>query len=220
VVGLIILSTWLVPTAAASAATKGHSSGVTFRAVLCFAPLAPAKPKFSQSAALPECRPKFRLTAQNLGVKPDNAAAGFTSKNVAPDSRFLEFPDSASTDSSLTSNELLPGIKGSRTERYVLGPARVTSSAIKSAKAVKQSLGQWVVTYQLTTAGNVAFNALAKSQFHALVAIVANGEVYSAPLMQPTQTHFTTFGGSGEISGSFTEAQAKYLAQQMVASKP
>jgi len=48
---------------------------------------------------------------------------------------------------------------------------------------------------------------------------VANGEVYSAPLMQPTQTHFSTFARSGEISGSFTKAQAQYLAQQMVATK-
>ncbi len=200
---------------ATSASTTKPFDGVTFRAVLCFAPLPPATHTFSKAAALPDCRPVYRLTAQNLGVHPNNSAAGFKSKTVKPDPRFRNFPDSSNAVHSLTSYLLLSGINGTGTERYALGPARVTSSSIKSAKAVKQS-GQWFVKYQLTPAGSAAFDALAKSQFHALIAIVANGEVYSAPIMQPTQTHFTSFGGSGEVSGNFTKSQARTLAKEML----
>ena len=80
---------------------------------------------------------------------------------------------------------------------------------------MKQS-GQWVVTYVLTSKGSARFDALAKSQFHAYIAIVASGEVYSAPLMQPTSRHFSSFAGRGEVSGGFTKSQAQALAQQMV----
>jgi hypothetical protein len=211
---MIALATWLVPTVATSASPTKPSNGVTFRAVLCFAPLPPAKGLFSKSAALPECRAKYRLTAKNLGVVPNGSAAGFKMKTVKPDPRFRDFPDSSSAVNSLTSDLLLTGVEGLQTERFVLGPARVTSSSIESAKAVKQN-GQWVVTYKLTSAGATAFDALAKSQFHALIAIVANGEVYSAPVMQPSLTHFVTFAGSGEVAGNLTKSQALSLAQQM-----
>ncbi len=196
-----------------SASTK-HSEGVTFRAVLCFAPLQ-ATPSFSKSAALPSCTGSYRLTAKNLGVNPDHSAQGFTVKSIAPDPRFRKFPDSTAAVYSLSSNLLLPRINAVGTERFVLGPALVTSSSIKSAKAVK-SLGQWVVTYQLTKAGTVAMNALLKSQFHAYIAIVANGQVFSAPIIQPSQSRFTSFASAGEVSGKFTKRQAELLARQML----
>ena len=39
--------------------------------------------------------------------------------------------------------------------------------------------------------------------------------VQSAPLIQPSQSSFTSFGGQGEISGNLTQAQAQNLAQAM-----
>ena len=39
--------------------------------------------------------------------------------------------------------------------------------------------------------------------------------MYSAPIIQPTQTTFSSFDGKGEISGSLTQAQAQNLAQAM-----
>jgi preprotein translocase subunit SecD len=217
VVCLVFLATWLAPTAATSASSKA-SEGVTFRAVLCFA-ANPSKPAFSKAAALPVCQLPYQLTSKNLSVDPDNSPAGFKVRPVSPDPRFRRFQDSSSAAKSLTSNLLLSGITGSQSKRFMLGPARLTSSAIKSAKAVRLSLGQWVVTYQLTKAGGVAWNAFAKRQFHEFIAIVANGEVYSAPLIEPTHTHFTSFADSGEVSGAFTRAQAAYLAQQMHPSR-
>jgi preprotein translocase subunit SecD len=105
-----------------------------------------------------------------------------------------------------------------KSERLVLGPAELTSSAIKSATAVKIS-GEWVVNFRLTSKGSAAWNAFAKRQFHAMIAIVANGEVYTAPLIQPASTRFTSFGGTGEISGRFTKADAVDLAKWLVPKK-
>jgi preprotein translocase subunit SecD len=48
-----------------------------------------------------------------------------------------------------------------------------------------------------------------------LIAIVANREVYSAPIIQPSQASFTSFEGAGMIEGNFTKAQARQLASQM-----
>jgi preprotein translocase subunit SecD len=115
-----------------------------------------------------------------------------------------------------TSDLLLPVVNGNaKSRRYVLGPAQLTSSAIKSATAVKESLGAWVVNFRLTPAGSKLWDAFAKRQFHAMIAIVANREVYSAPLIQPDSTRFTSFGGAGEVSGSFTKTEAMDLAKWM-----
>jgi preprotein translocase subunit SecD len=47
------------------------------------------------------------------------------------------------------------------------------------------------------------------------LAIELDGVIQSAPLIQPTQATFTSFGGTGEISGSFTQTSAKNLALAM-----
>jgi preprotein translocase subunit SecD len=210
----LVLASTFAPTWSDSASAAYSSTDVTFRAVLCFAPNLMRKSAFPAAAALPVCRPKFRLTAENLAVTPSNSASGFTSKTVKKDPRFLDFRNTASAKILLNSDVLLPGIKGySSTERFVLGPAVLTSLSIKSAKAEKQHLGQWVVVYRFTPSGSAAWNKFAKKQFHAYIAVVANGEVYSAPLIQPTLTKFASFGASGEISGSFTKTEAIDLAK-------
>lgn len=99
-------------------------------------------------------------------------------------------------------------------ERYVLGPVQMTSSAIKSAKVEKLS-GQWTVTYTLTASGGVIWNAFVRQQFHEFIAIVANGEVYSDPIILPDSPAFVSFQGSGLITGNFTRAEARKLASQI-----
>jgi preprotein translocase subunit SecD len=99
-------------------------------------------------------------------------------------------------------------------QRYVLGPPRLTSSAIKTVK-VERSSGQWGVSYTLTPVGDETFNSLAMRQFHALIAIVANGKVYSIPIIEPASTSFVSFEGNGLIEGNFTKAEANQLASQM-----
>ncbi len=90
----------------------------------------------------------------------------------------------------------------------------MTSLAIKSAK-VEKLFGQWAVTYTLTASGTVTWNALVKQQFHEFIAVVANDEVYSDPIILPDSPAFVSFGGSGSVTGNFTKAEAQNLASQM-----
>jgi preprotein translocase subunit SecD len=56
---------------------------------------------------------------------------------------------------------------------------------------------------------------VAQENFHQLLGIELDGDVYSAPIIQPTQAGFTSFAGRGEISGNLTQSDAQNLAQAM-----
>ena len=101
---------------------------------------------------------------------------------------------------------------------YLLGPAEATGEVFSNDSSAQIDLGSWVVVAQLRdgAAGEDLWNALATKCFNGgsdcptkSIAIVLDGEVISAPVVQePTFT-----GGSVQISGSFTEGEAKDLAK-------
>jgi preprotein translocase subunit SecD len=91
----------------------------------------------------------------------------------------------------------------------------VTGSQIKSATASLSQAGQWTVNINFNGPGGTAWDTLAQHQFHAIIGIDLDGQVISAPITQPGQTSFTSFGGQVQISGSFTEDQAKALATEL-----
>ena len=99
--------------------------------------------------------------------------------------------------------------KGTITGRYRLGPAELTGKAIKSATASFDSTGGtgWRVDFTTTSSGSKAFDAMAAKNLQKQVAIVLDGVVKSAPVIQQAQ-----FNGRGQISGSFSEKEAKDLA--------
>ena len=113
----------------------------------------------------------------------------------------------------------MPGLAASGSsnggERYVLGPAQMTGHSIASATATQDQTGQWVVDYTLTGPGSSLWDKVAEENFHQLLGIELDGVVYSAPIIQPTQSTFTSFDGKGEISGSLTQSDAQNLAQAM-----
>jgi preprotein translocase subunit SecD len=84
---------------------------------------------------------------------------------------------------------------------------------VVSAKA--EDLGKpfnWVVTFRLNDAGTTKMNRLARASYNRQppensVAIVVDGVVQSAPAFREP-----SFIGDIQISGNFTEAQAKALA--------
>jgi preprotein translocase subunit SecD len=75
--------------------------------------------------------------------------------------------------------------------------------------------GAWVVNYTLTGAGSPKWDQVTKTYFHQQLAIELDGVVQSAPLILPASTTWTSYGGQGQISGSFTQATAKSLAIAM-----
>ncbi len=97
---------------------------------------------------------------------------------------------------------------GKTTGRYRLGPSELTGKAVKSAKAQFDQTGSaWEVAFTLTKTGSKDFDALAARNVGKQVAIVLDGVVKSAPTIQQAE-----FNGRGQISGSFTEKEAKDLA--------
>jgi preprotein translocase subunit SecD len=100
--------------------------------------------------------------------------------------------------------------------RYRLGPSKATGTIVKSATAEPpQGLtGDWSVSVDLTGSGNKLFNEIAGICFAGgpecptkQVAIVLDGIVRSAPTVQ--EANFT---GTVQITGQFTEREAKDLA--------
>ncbi|MDQ3979286.1 MAG: protein translocase subunit SecD [Actinomycetota bacterium] len=98
---------------------------------------------------------------------------------------------------------------GTVVARYHLGPAEVTGQAMASARAtVDPNTGAWGVEFTLTGAGTKQWNDMAvKVGQGNQIAIDLDGVVRSAPRLQETN-----FPGKGQITGDFTEREAKDLA--------
>ncbi|HVA71146.1 MAG TPA: protein translocase subunit SecD [Acidimicrobiales bacterium] len=191
----------------------GETAQLLFRPVICQAAvgskLAPLGKK-----ALPACGATYQMTEANLAVTPANNVAGFTSNNLPPDPAFTDLA-STQPSSDLPKDSVLLPLLGQPSVRYVLGPSELTGQSIKKAVAQQDQTGAWVVNYTLTSAGSPLWDKVASQNFHQLLAIELDGVVQSAPIIQPTQSTFTSFQGTGQISGSFSEGSAKNLALAM-----
>ncbi|MCL4421577.1 MAG: protein translocase subunit SecD, partial [Actinobacteria bacterium] len=174
----------------------GETAQLLFRPVLCLAPPY-TPPAGAKRSAVPS------------GPPPPCAstALGYVSANLA------SYPSTPPSQDKPSATVVLPAQanSGSGGDRYELGPAPLTGNALKSAQAALIGTG-WGVNFTLTSAGAPKWDALASQQFHKQVAIDLDGAVVSAPEIQPNQASFTSFGGSGQITGNFTQTQAKNLA--------
>jgi preprotein translocase subunit SecD len=206
----------------------GQTARMYFRPVECYAypqgfPKGTKIPKVAPRGigTIPACTPSSQLTAANLAVTPNSGPQGYSSNNVPPDSQYEVYPStSVDKPAYATSTVLLPGINGAcdgqNAVRCVLGPAQMTGRSIGSAQATQNQTGAWVVDYTLAgAAGSALWDKVAAANFHQLLGIELDGEVYSAPIIQPTQSTFTSFAGRGEISGNLTQSDAQNLAQAM-----
>lgn len=202
--------------APAPAAVTGFN--FSMRPVLCYAPAYSTTPgQVRPTRPLPTCSSPFQLTASNLQIDPAaNNVNGYVSNpNIGADPQFAAYPSTISSNDLLNQDVLLSGTSATgATNRYVLGPAGLTRSSIASAQAKNES-GQWVIILTLTSRGATQWDTLAAQQFHAIIGVVINGQVVSAPITQPTQSSFTSFRGQVGISGGFTEHQAKVIASEL-----
>jgi len=208
-----------LPAAAALHRGSKSSDVVYFRSVLCFAPAYnPAAPDPGPLSAS-SCSPASRLSESNLGVTPNsNTAGGFTTLNVDPDAALAGVPSTSAAKETAAATVLLPGFsKGvlPGVARYVLGPAEMTSASVAEASASRNQTGAWVVDYTVTKRAAVLWDKVAEDNFHELLGIDFQGKVVSAPIIQPTQSSFTSFNGLGEISGNLTKAEALALAHAL-----
>lgn len=195
-------------------AELGKTAQLFFRPALCYAPVfSVAKGHATAVGPLPTCAPASQLTAANLAV---NTSSGQATQTPAPDTQFTPYPSTTSAADTKNATVLLPGVGGACLGvRCVLGPAGLTGAQIKSASAQVSSAGEWTVLLNLNSQGASEWDALANQQFHAIIGIDLDGQVISAPITLPTQSTFTSFGGTVQISGSFTQTQAQALATEL-----
>ncbi len=178
----------------------GETAQLLFRPVLCGAPAYSGSTSISgKKAASAPAGPLPTCSSTSLGYVQTNLAS---------------YPSTPSSKDKASATVLLPvkSAAAGSAARYELGPASVTGADLKSATAALQSNGTWGVNFTLTSAGSPKWNALAQQQFHKQVAIDLDGQVVSAPEIQPNQASFTSFNGTGSITGSFTQSQASSLA--------
>ena len=85
--------------------------------------------------------------------------------------------------------------------------AEMTGSGIKSAMVVRGNLGEPEIHFTLDTQGAERFAEITRENVHQRLAIILDGELYSAPvILSPIET------GSGQITGQFDNQQAFELA--------
>jgi preprotein translocase subunit SecD len=197
----------------------GHAAAnLSFRPALCYAPPLTLSPGESPSTGpLPTCSPASRLSAANLQVNPnpDNISGYSTNLSaVRPDGQFATYASTPAASGKENATVLVPATAWSGGGRYVLGPAGLTNHAISTA-SVQHIAGQWVINLDLTDEGALQWDTMAEQQFHQMIGIDLNGQVISAPIMQPTQSSFTPFDGRLQISGGFSEAHAKAIAAEL-----
>ena len=148
-------------------------------------------------------------------------------------SQQLRYPTTTAPDNDNPKlSVVLPSYAGPEAGRYVLGPAQMSGSIIKTAQAdLDSQTDEWGVVLDFSAAGSTEFNRVAgqyylcyekdpsNPPYCALQGIDLNGTVLSAPSVDSKN-----FPGSAEISGSssepFTKTQAmKLAAQARAASK-
>jgi len=209
----VVVSVPGVTDARAVLATVGQTAQLLFRPVLC--QVNTGTKLVAYTGTLPACGSQYLMSAANLAVTPNsNAISGFDSNNIAPDPKFTNIASTTSQNDLPGQNVILP-VLGHPGLRYLLGPSEMTGQSIGKAIAQQDTAGAWVVNYTLTSAGSPLWDQVAQRNFHQLLAIELDGVVQSAPIIQPTQSTFTSFAGTGQISGSFTESSAKNLALAM-----
>jgi preprotein translocase subunit SecD len=191
----------------------GETAQLLFRPVLCEV-AQPSKKAKTFNGSIPACASTYQWSEANLAVTPNNSAAGFSSNTLSVDPSYTLYKTTKPADDNPANNVILPYL-GQPGTRYLLGPSQLTGQAIGKAVAQQDTLGAWVVNYTLTKKGSPAWDNVADKNFHQALAIELDGVIQSAPLIQPSQTTFTSFDGTGEISGSFTEQSAKNLAIAM-----
>jgi len=204
----------------------GATAQLLFRPVLCYAPRYQGRSNPHAAvdpSALPQtCPSSYQLVTSNLqgsasssgGVAYPSPAQGFQYPTLA------KYPSTAPTTDETHPNSvvLLGGLpsSGCYPNRCLLGPAELTGRAVKSAVAQEQtSTGTWVVNFTLTGAGAVGWNSMAQKYFHEVIGIELDGVVQSAPITQPTQSSFSSFGNTVQVSGNFTQASADALANAL-----
>jgi RNA polymerase sigma factor (sigma-70 family) len=93
---------------------------------------------------------------------------------------------------------------------YVQKSPLLDHTAIGSASVEKNALGAPVINVEFSDVGRELFAQITKENLNKRLAIVLNGRLYSAPVIRSEIP-----GGKAQISGSFTDEEARDLAASL-----
>jgi preprotein translocase subunit SecD len=194
-------------------ALVGATAELRFRAVL--SPLPSEAQQAKDATTTTTTAPG--ATTTTTAPQPSEAAAraAIASCDATVVQTLTSFPTTTRAGDQRDRCVVLPDKPGGKNaSRYYLDKAALTAKGnVSSSKAEFISGQGWTVTMNLTGSGSSKWDALAQQQFHKQVAIVLDGLVQSAPTIQPNQNAFSSFGGTAQISGSFTQDEAQTLSK-------
>jgi preprotein translocase subunit SecD len=161
---------------------------------------------------------RFRPVLQNLppyDPTPTPNPSGATGATGATGTTTTTLPSGAQIPTTPPEQDqadaivVLPGREPPKPpNRYQLGPTLLTGEAVSTADATYEN-GQWGVNVKFTSQGGQDFvNKVANPNVGKQVAIVLDGIVQSAPVINPG----ITAGNPVRISGSFKQQEAQDLA--------
>ena len=160
------------------------------------------------------CGAQYQTTASNLDFTPQSSGA-YRYNHIPPDPTFSSYTTTPPSGDDPSRTVLLPNdpiAGGGYYPRWVLGPAELNGNAIASAHAeYSHALAEWVIDITFKPAAIAPWDAVARKNFHAYIALDFDGQVLSAPLIQPDKTTFSSFGGHLQVAGNFGASEARSL---------
>jgi len=171
------------------------------RSVTCYAA---AQSGPVTTSPLPSTCSGPQYAAPTATPSPDSVS-GFTMPTTEPDPALSTYATTtpAQDASSPTSSALLPVLNSgdSATQRYLVGPTLVTLSSMVASASVTHmpSAGGWIVNLKLNTTEAQIWDHVAKEYFHRVIAIDLNGLIVEAPLIQPSNSTFSSFDGQMQL---------------------
>jgi len=147
-----------------------------------------------------------------------SGTGGSYNPGPGPDPALTSVPSTPALEDTASRTVLIPAENTAATggvPRYELGPTPydgttpATGEILASASTEYEATsGQgWVVNFTIKSQYSAFFDSIAKQNYHLPLAIDLGGKVESAPTINAT-----AFGGSGQITGDFTQGQASALA--------
>jgi len=152
-----------------------------------------------------------RILVQVPGLQDPTRLKELLGKTAKMEFRMVDLtvpPDQAAGGRLPADSELLPSAEPSGQPQVIKKQVLVSGGDLTDAQpGFDQRSGQPIVSFEFNTSGSRKFAQATTEHVKEPFAIVLDGKVISAPVIQEPIT-----GGSGQISGSFTVQQANDLA--------
>jgi preprotein translocase subunit SecD len=158
--------------------------------------------------APPPCGAQYRYTTATYSTSADSNLGSQADPALTSVPSTPEAQDTAARTVLVPNNQAAGG-----PPRYELGPTPfdgtvpATGEILASASAELSTTSGWLVNFTLKSQYSAFFDTIAKANYHLPLAIDLGAYVESAPTINAM-----SFGGSGQITGDFTQTQADSLA--------